>query len=462
MVEMRLDEIAARTGGRIVRGNPTSMFGTFNIDSRLSRRGELFFAIVAKRDGHEFIPDAHRRGARGAVISRDIGPIDHDFALIRVADTLAALEALARSVVNEFRPRVIGITGSIGKTTTKNFTADLLSRRFRVLKSEKNFNNRLGLPLSLLKFRPGQEIAVLEMGTSAPGEILALTRTAPPDVAVITNVNPVHLEFFHDLEAVAQAKKEILDGMKPDGTAVLNGNDDRVKEIGRSWTGRRITFGFSPDCNVQAGAVRKLGLAGLVFKLRLEDRSEEVRFPFFYEDYVSNVLAAVGAAHSLSLPFETIVETIPRLSPSPGRGRLIRLGPGCLLVDDSYNSSPKALEAALKGLASLPAKRRIAALGDMLELGPEEIDFHRRAGKQVVAYGWDELWTVGPLARHIATGALAAGLPENRVRTFTDSEEAAGRIHDLIREGDLILVKGSRGIKTELLVERLEKDFKES
>ncbi|MGB7294302.1 MAG: UDP-N-acetylmuramoyl-tripeptide--D-alanyl-D-alanine ligase, partial [Candidatus Aminicenantales bacterium] len=331
-----------------------------------------------------------------------------------------------------------------------------------VLKSEGNFNNRLGLPLSLLKYRPGQEIAVLEMGTSGPGEILALTRTAPPDVAVITNVHPVHLEFFHTLEAIAQAKKEILEGAKPDGTAVLNGDDERVKEIGRDWTGRRITFGFSAGCDIQAMSVRKMGEAGMVFKLRLADRTEEVNFPFYYEDYVSNLLAAVGAAHALSLPFEAIIESIPRLSPSPGRGRLIRLGRDRLLVDDSYNSSPKALEAALKGLAALPARRRIAALGDMLELGPEEIDFHLQAGKQIVAHGWDELWTIGPLARHIAAGALAAGLPENRVRTFTTSEEAAAGISSLVREGDLILVKGSRGIKTELLVERLKKDFKES
>lgn len=462
MVELRLDQIAARVAGRIVQGNPSSLFGIYNIDSRLSRPGELFFAVVAGRDGHEFLPDAVRRGAGGAVISRDIEPVDRDFALIRVADTVAALQALARSVVDEYRPRIVGITGSIGKTTTKEFTAGMLSKRFRVLKSEGNFNNRLGLPLSLLKYRPGQEIAVLEMGTSGSGEILALTRTAPPDVAVITNVHPVHLEFFRTMEAIAQAKKEILDGTKPGGTAVLNGDDERIKTIGQNWTGRRITFGFSAECDVQAGPVRKLGEAGMVFELRVEDRTGEVRFPFLYEDYVSNLLAAVGAAHALSLPFEAIVESIPRFSPFPGRGKLIRLGRDRLLVDDSYNSNPKALEAALKGLTSLPAKRRIAALGDMLELGPEEIDFHRKAGKQVVAHGWDELWAVGPLARHIAAGALDAGLPENRVRTFATSEEAAAGIPSLVREGDLILVKGSRGIKTELLVERLEKDFKES
>ncbi len=462
MVELRLDEIAVRMAGRIVQGNPSSLFEAFNIDSRLTRPGELFFAILAERDGHEFIPDAVRRGARGAVISRDIEPINGSFALISVLDTVTALQALASSVLEEHHPRVIGITGSIGKTTTKEFTAGLLSRRFRVLKSEKNFNNRLGLPLSLLKFRPDQEIAVLEMGTSGPGEILALTRMAPPDIAVITNISPVHLEFFHTLEAIAQAKKEILDGAKPDGTAVLNGDDDRVKEIGRDWKGRKITFGFSPDCDIQASAVRLLGTDGLAFELRVEEKTAEVRLPFFYEDIISDLLAAVGASHALSLPFDDIIESIPHLSPSPGRGRLIRLGDGLQLVDDSYNSSPKALRAALKGLAFLPAKRRIAVLGDMLELGPEEIAFHKQAGEQVVEYGWDVLWTVGPLARHTAESAKAAGLPAAQVQVFTTSEEAAARISSFVLPGDLILVKGSRGIRTERLVERLEKDFEES
>jgi UDP-N-acetylmuramoyl-tripeptide--D-alanyl-D-alanine ligase len=462
MVELRLDEIAARTAGKIVQGNPASLFQVFNIDSRLSRPGELFFAIAAKRDGHDFIPDAARKGALGAVISREISPVNQGFSLIRVSDTVAALQALARSILEEHRPRVIGITGSIGKTTTKEFTAGLLSQRFRLLKSEGNFNNRLGLALTLLKYRPGQEIAVLEMGTSGPGEIRELTRTAPPEVAVITNINPVHLEFFHTLEAIAQAKKEILDGAKPNATAVLNGDDDLVEKIGRSWKGRRITFGFSKRCDVQATAVRKLGKAGMAFNLRLEDKSAEVLFPFFYEDFLSNLLAAVGASHACSLPFDIVTAGISRLAPLPGRGELMTLGGGLQLIDDSYNSSPRALQAALKGLASLPAKRKVAILGDMLELGPEEIAFHREAGKHVAGFGWNVLVAIGPLAHYMAEGALAAGMAATRVRTFSTSEEAAARISSLVEEGDLILVKGSRGIRTERLVERLKNNFKES
>jgi UDP-N-acetylmuramoyl-tripeptide--D-alanyl-D-alanine ligase len=264
------------------------------------------------------------------------------------------------------------------------------------------------------------------------------------------------------VEAIARAKKEILDGAKPDSIAVLNEDDNLVRAIGRAWKGRRITFGFSKGCDVQAADVRKLGAAGMAFKLRLENKTAEVRFPFFYEDYISNLLAAVGACRALSLPFDVIIEGVPRLSTFPGRGRLIHLGRGLQLIDDSYNSSPRALEAALKGLASLPAKRKVAVLGDMLELGPDEISFHRQAGKHVVGYGWDVLLAVGPLARYMAEGARAAGMAAAQVWTFATSEEAAARISSLVGEGDLILVKGSRGIRTERLVERLENDFKES
>ena len=462
MARLRLDDIAFRTGGRIAQGDPAAAFELFNIDSRLSRPGELFFAIVAGRNGHDFVPDAFAKGARGAVISQDISPVDSRFALLRVDDTVAALQALARSVLADGNPTVIGITGSIGKTTTKEFTAELLSTCFKVLKSEGNFNNYLGLALSLLRLEKDQRAAVLEMGTSGPGEIRALTRIAPPDVAIITNINPVHLEFFHSLEAIAMAKKEILDGAKPGAAAVLNGDDPLVQKIRRHWIGRAITFGLTPACDVRASAVHKLGIDGMVFELHLAGQAKQVHAPFLYEEYLCNLLAAVGACHALSLPFESIVEGIPRLALLPGRGAPVRLGRGILLVDDSYNSSPRALEAALKGLAPLPAGRRVAVLGDMLEIGPEEEKMHRRAGRQVAGNRWDLLIAVGPLARLMAEGAEAAGLPAARAATFSTSEEAAAGISALIQEGDLILVKGSRGMRMERVVQRLKDEFKEN
>jgi UDP-N-acetylmuramoyl-tripeptide--D-alanyl-D-alanine ligase len=462
MAELRLDEIAARVKGRIVRGEPSRLFRTFNIDSRLTRQGELFFAIRAKRDGHEFVPGARQKGAAGAVVSRAVPEAGGDFAIVRVEDTLAALEDLARSVLAERAVKVIGITGSVGKTTTKEFAAALLSRRFRVLKSEGNFNNKLGLALSLLRLEPGHQLAVLEMGTSSFGEIRELTRIAPPDIPVITNVNPVHLEFLGDLEGVARAKKEILEGAREKAIAVLSADDARVRALGEDWLGRRLTFGFSADADIRAVSVRTLGEEGTDVELLYMGNKAAVRLTFLYQESVADLLAAVAVCAALDMPLEKIVSGIPDLRPLPGRGLMTRLPGGILLVDDSYNSNPRALAAALEGLACVPAHRRIAVLGDMLELGEKEAEYHLAAGGQVVEFGWDVLVAVGPLGRRLAEGALAAGLDSSRMHLFATPEEAAAAVRSLAREGDLILVKGSRGTHLERISERLFAELKET
>ncbi len=462
MAEFRLAEIAAATHGRILEGNPSLRFDKFNIDSRTTRPGEMFFAVVARRNGHDYLPDAVRRGARGAVISQDIPCPGGDVALVRVDDTVEALQALARAALAGRPVKVIGITGSIGKTTTKEFTANLLSLRYDVLKSEGNLNNHLGLALSLLKLLPRHQVAVLEMAMNAAGEIRALTRIASPDIALITNINPVHLEFFQSVEDIAKAKKEILEGTKNGGAAVLNGDDALVADIARDWKGRKITFGFSESCDVQASAVKKMGTDGLSFALRLGERREKVFFPFLFEDYIYNLLAAVGVSHLLSVPLDAVITAIPRLEPFDKRGILVLLSRGIRLVDDSYNSNPRALASALRSLAHLSAKRKVAVLGDMLELGEAAPKFHRQAGKMVVDSGWDILVTVGPLARHMAEGARAAGMPEGRIKSFPDTEEAAAALASILADGDLILVKGSRGVRTDRLVEKLKAEFKEN
>jgi UDP-N-acetylmuramoyl-tripeptide--D-alanyl-D-alanine ligase len=332
MAEFRLAEIAAATRGRILEGDPELRFDKFNIDSRTTRPGELFFAVVARRNGHDYVPDAVRRGARGAVISQDIARPGKSVALVRVDDTVEALHDLARAALADRPVKVIGITGSIGKTTTKEFTASFLSLRYDVLKSEGNLNNHLGLALSLLKLLPRHQVAVLEMAMNAAGEIRALTRIASPDIAVITNINPVHLEFFQSVEDIALAKKEILEGTKNGGAAVLNGDDALAADIARDWKGRKITFGFSPGCDVQASAVEKLGTDGLSFALRLGERRERVFFPFLFEDYIYNLLASVGVSHLLSVPLDAVITAIPRLKPFEKRGILVRLGRGIRLV----------------------------------------------------------------------------------------------------------------------------------
>ena len=281
----------------------------------------------------------------GAVVSEDVPSPRQGFALIKVDNTVRALQDLARSVYLDLRPRIVGITGSIGKTTTKEFTAEILSAVYPVLKSEKSFNNHLGFALSLLRLEKEHRVAVLEMGMSATGEIAALTRIAPPDVAVVTNIHPVHLQFFNGLEGIARAKKEILDGAAANAIAVLNGDDPRVMAIAGDWKGRRILFGRADACDVRAGSVWHRGDDGLSFDLLYAGKSASIDLPFQYESFIDDFLAAAAAAFALSVPFETVAAKASALKPYSMRGTLIRLCDDIRVMDDSYNSSPNALDA---------------------------------------------------------------------------------------------------------------------
>ncbi len=451
MAALTLAEIAVRTGGRIVRGSAGLTFRDFGIDSRLIRPGALFFAVRGHRDGHEFVAAAAAAGAAGAVVSRPVAGAGSDFGLVEVPDTVAALQCLARSVLADVPAKVVGITGSVGKTTTKEFTAALLAAKIRVRKSEGNFNNQLGLALSVLSLERGDEAAVLEMGMSAAGEIRALTRIAPPDVAVITNVQPVHTEFFAGLEDIALAKREILEGARPGAAAVLNADDPLVMKAAAGWKGPRVTFGLSESADVRARSIRHRGYEGLDFTLVYGTAEARVEVPFVNEAYVPNLLASAAVCRTFGFSLDDILPRIGGLAPYAMRGVLVELPGGVRLYDDSYNSNPRALEEALRSLAALPAVRKVAILGDMLELGPGGPDYHRRAGTSVARWKWDVLVTVGPLARSIAEGALAAGMPAEAVLSFPDSSTAATRIGAVIRDGDLVLVKGSRGVRTEVI-----------
>lgn len=460
MAAFRLDDVARLTGGRLLQGSPSLVFRSYGIDSRIAVPGELFFAVSAKRDGHDYIRAAAEKGAAGAVVSRPVASPAPGFGLVETADTVAALQDLARAALARRPVKIVGITGSVGKTTAKEFTAALLSRRFRVLRSEGNFNNHLGLALSLLRIEPEHETAVLEMGMSAAGEILALTRIAPPDVAVITNVSPVHTQFFGSLDDVARAKREILDGAAQGAVAVLNGDDPRVLKMAAGWTGRTVTFGLGRNCDVRAEDIRRRGYEGLELTLIYGGQKGRVRFPFVNEALVSNLLAAAAVSLAFGLGLEDIQPAIPALRPLSMRGILEEAG-GIRLYDDSYNSNPRALEAALVSLAGLPAERKVAVLADMLELGEGEKEFHLQAGKSLAGAGWDVLVAVGPLAAEIAEGAAGAGMRESAIHLFPDSDAAAERIMDIVGPGDLVLVKGSRGMRMEKIAAALRTRGKE-
>jgi len=456
VVELRLDQLADKMEGTILQGSTGLSFHRFNFDSRQIEPGDLFFALKAARDGHDFVIHAAQRGASGAVVSHKIDLPEKKIALIMVKDTLHALQNLAQKVLEEHPAKVVGITGSIGKTTTKEFCSALLSSTLNVLKSERNFNNLIGLPLSILKLNNSHQVAVLEMAMSAPGEIRDLTRIAPPDVAVITNISPVHLQFFRSIKEIGLAKKEILEGLKTDGAAVLNGDDLRVKKIAKDWKGERISFGLSAGCDIRAENIQKQGYEGMSFDLIYGKERRKIDFPFFYDSFLYNLLAAAATAYYFSIPPDNVIGYTKTLKPFSRRGVLITLKRDIKLIDDSYNSNPGALKSALKSLAELPSKRRMAVLGDMLELGKKENQYHLQAGKQVVKFGWDFLVTVGLLGVHIAEGARSAGMRKERIRSFQDAEEAAEAIWSLTQDGDLILVKGSHGTHTEKIVDRMK------
>lgn len=456
MAELRLDELAQKMEGKILQGSPSLRFDRFNIDSRQSKPGELFFAINAERDGHNYISHSVQKGAEGAVISHKIPLPNQKTALIQVKDTVQALQLLAKRILQESNSKVIGITGSVGKTTAKEFIATLISNNRHILKSEGNYNNYLGLPLSLLQLTKEDELAVLEYGMSSPGEITALTRIAPPDIAVITNIKPVHLEFFKDIKDIALAKKEILDGMKSKGTAVLNGDDSLVKEIAGKRKGKQLFFGTSEGHDISAENIKKNGWKGTTFNLNYGQEKTKIFIPFFCKSSLCNFLAAAGVAYALSIPAQTIADRAKHLTSFSNRGGLVHLENNIKLIDDSYNSNPAALEMALKDLAELPGNRKIAILGDMLELGENETDFHIQAGEKAAQLGLSLLITIGTLSLNMAKGALSAGMEHSRIFSYQDSEKAAEEIKSLLREGDVILVKGSRAIKTEKIINGLK------
>jgi UDP-N-acetylmuramoyl-tripeptide--D-alanyl-D-alanine ligase len=457
MAELNSRQIAEWTRGKILQGSSSVLFSGYSIDSRLVKKNQLFFALSGEKDGHEFVGHAARNGAAGAVISKNTRFPESPFAVIQVNDTLKALQTLAHTLLEKNPVPVVGITGSTGKTTTKEFAAFLLSERYQILKSEGNYNNHLGLPLSILNLQPGHELAVLEYGMSSPGEIKALTNIAPPDVAVITNVHPVHMEFFESLDQIALAKQEILDGIRPGGTAVLNNDDPLIRKMNTEKTGKVVRFGINKNNDVKALNIHLQGWEKIDFDLAYAGQYHPASIPFFNRGYLYNFLAAAAVSFEFSISPEAVVSRGAQLSPFDMRGCVLFPGRDIKLVDDSYNSNPAALDEALKSLAVLPGKRRIAVLGDMLELGEKTGHYHLHAGQTAAKLGIDILVTAGKLAALIAKGARRAGLPGHRIYSFTDSSEAAHKFPSLVKPGDVILVKGSRGIRMEKIVHELKR-----
>jgi UDP-N-acetylmuramoyl-tripeptide--D-alanyl-D-alanine ligase len=452
--------IASAVGGVLKAGWPETVVDGFSIDSRTLAPGDLFFAIVAARDGHDFVGDALARGAAGAVVQRGRWHGDQGV-VIEVDDTTRALQALGRHVRQASRARVIAITGSAGKTTTKEAIAEFLSARYAVVKNRGNLNNHLGLPLSLLELRRGADIAVMELGMNHAGEIRTLVEIAEPEVRVWTNVGDAHLGHFRSRDEIAAAKAEILARAHETDLLVCNADDERVMGHAKAFAGRTVTFGTSQNAQVCAEQIENLGLDGTRARVRAGAGEVGLHVPLLGRGNLMNVLAAVAVATELGVSLDEIRSRAEKLAAAHHRGAVVRLPNGVIVVDDSYNSSPAALQQALEVLAGeRRATRKAAVLGEMLELGEHSVRLHRDCGRAAAAAGLSRLVAVGgEAANALADAAVEAGMPSEAV-TWTQSTDAAGDlITSWLTSGDVVLVKGSRGIKTDLVVDRIAAEF---
>ena len=463
---MSATDVANATRGRIVRGDPATAIGPVSIDSRSLESGDFFVAIAGETfDGHRFVGDAARRGAIGALVQRGTMPPEAAAAapglMIEVEDTTRALQELARDVRRRSQSTVVAITGSAGKTTTKEVVAEFLSLRFSVFRNKGNLNNHIGLPLSLLQLRSAPQIAVVELGMNHPGEIRTLVGIAEPEVRVWTNVGDAHLGFFASADAIADAKAEILEHAAPSHVLVANGNDERVMRHARRFGGRLTTFGIDVDADVRATGVVHRGVEGMDALVSAAGRETSLRTPLLGLGNLSNVLAAIAVGLRFDLPLEDMAARAATLAPAYHRGEVLRLPGGVTLIDDSYNSSPAALGRALETMAmATGSARKVGVLGEMLELGDFSELLHREAGRRAAASGLDLLIGVGGSpAAAMTNEAVRAGMPERCVWHVPSREQAAELAARHVRAGDLVLVKGSRGIGTDLVVERLKGEF---
>jgi UDP-N-acetylmuramoyl-tripeptide--D-alanyl-D-alanine ligase len=462
---MTLGWMASAVGGRVLSGEDSLPLGNVTTDTRTLQRGDFFVALRGPRfDGNAFVGEAINRGAVGALVDpgfEERADVLTRAAIVQVADTTSALQALARAIRKASGTRVIAITGSAGKTTTKEAIAAFLALRYRVVKNKGNLNNHIGLPISLMQLRDKPDVAVMELGMNHAGEISTLVAIAEPDVRVWTNVGDAHLGFFASPEAIADAKAEILERSGSSTLLVCNADDPLVTARIGAFRGRVITFGTAAGATVRASEIEDRGVDGMRARVTTPVGEASIDVPLLGRGNLSNVLAAIAVAIDEGIELDAMVAAAARLTPADHRGAVHRLKGGVTLIDDSYNSSPTALRQALDVVArESRATRKVAVLGEMLELGDRSASLHEACGRVAAQAGLRLLFTVGGQpVRALADGAVSAGMSASAVAHFERSESAAVVATSALRAGDLVLVKGSRGIRTDVVVERIMAEF---
>lgn len=454
----RLDEALRATGARVARPGSAERFARVTTDTRTLGTGDLFVALVGERhDAHAFAAAAVAAGATGLLVARPVDlPAAADVVVLEVPDTLRALQDLGADLRRRVAPCVLAITGSNGKTTTKEMLAAILVAHAggpeRVLKTQGNLNNLIGVPLTLLALTGDESHAVVEMGMNAPGEIARLTEIADPDVGLITNVGPAHLEGLGSVEGVARAKGELFATMRREATVVVNAEDAHVAALGAAFPGRRVGFGAGTDVTAESVTCDARGAAS--FRLRLGGAAVDVRLRIPGRHNVMNALAAAAAAWAVGASPAAIATGLAAATSVGGRMRVVTLANGVTIVDDSYNANPASVAAALRSLADAPATRRIAVLGDMLELGAASAEQHRAVGGLAGTVGLAALYLHGDFARDTAAGA-AATMSAAAIHVAPDHAAIAAALAADARRGDWVLVKGSRGQRMEEVVRLL-------
>lgn len=465
---LTIEEILKATGGRLHSGEGKQTISGVSIDSRTIKEGDLFFAIKGdKFDGHDFLNDVIKKGVtclvvqEGHLMTNSLIPGAHTgCAVITVADTMLALQETAGYYRDKFSIPVIGITGSNGKTTTKEMLWNILSCRMSVLKNEGNMNNHIGVPLTLLKLNQSHQMAVIEMGISDKGELTRLCQITKPTSAVITNIGPSHLEKLGRIENVAEAKGEILDFIKPEGVSVLNMDDTFFDVFKAKSAGKVISFGMSSSSDVYTeytdNSPNFKSLDNTTFTLICPLGKSEIKLNVIGIHNLYNALSAAAAAYGLGVPLDNIKQGLEKFTPVKMRSTIEKVG-GIFIINDTYNANPASMVAAIDMLKNIKeGKQKFVVLGDMLELGENTERAHHDLGKYIGNAGIDGLIAVGELAAYIADGAAAAGMDENRILTFNDYAETLDKITQWLNRGDVLLVKGSRGMKMERIVEGLK------